>query len=139
MDELILPLSDWPILVVITGSRDWGESPAIWGDLDDIKDAGRMWGVVHGAARGADQVASNWAQFNDVREFRFPAQWEKHGKAAGPIRNGEMVNFAIDYARAQSLVVLVLAYPLPESRGTYDMIRKCQRVGMDVRNRGENG
>ena len=46
--------------------------------------------IVHGAARGADSLASAWATRNGVKQDSYPAEWDKHGKAAGFIRNEKM-------------------------------------------------
>jgi hypothetical protein len=43
--------------------------------------------LAHGAAEGADTWADKWARSRDVRVMRFPANWKKHGNAAGPLRN----------------------------------------------------
>lgn len=80
--------------------------------------------IVEGGARGADHLAATWAAANPgVRVEEYPADWAKHGKAAGPIRNELML------ANAQP-IDLVLAFvdkPLVESKGTYDMVRRAKR------------
>jgi hypothetical protein len=43
---------------------------------------------------GADYLGEQWAQKNWWIIHRFWPDWETHGKAAGPIRNREMVKFA---------------------------------------------
>lgn len=50
--------------------------------------------VVSGRARGPDRLGEMWAQENGIGIAAFPAQWDLHGKAAGPIRNQEMGEFA---------------------------------------------
>lgn len=47
--------------------------------------------IVHGDARGADRMAGDWARRHDVIEYACPADWDTHKKAAGPIRNREMM------------------------------------------------
>ena len=46
--------------------------------------------IVSGGARGADALGEQYAEENGFKIERHPAKWEKHGKAAGPIRNKEM-------------------------------------------------
>lgn len=69
--------------------------------------------LIHGAARGADSLAA--AIFSDIFPTRpvksFPANWAMHGRAAGPIRNKQMID--------EGLPTLVLAFP--GGRGTADM------------------
>lgn len=74
--------------------------------------------VVHGDARGADRLSGEWARDHGMKEEKHPANWELHGKAAGPIRNSEMLNSDID---------LVFAFWDGKSRGTMDMITKAQK------------
>lgn len=73
--------------------------------------------VVHGGAKGIDAAADDWAVVHWVPAKVFPADWKKHGKAAGPIRNAEMA----DYGDA---LVAVWDGRTP---GTRDMIRQMQR------------
>lgn len=73
--------------------------------------------IVSGGASGIDTLAVRWA-----REYRknirvFNAQWDKHGKAAGPIRNEEMAQYANG----------LIAIWDGRSRGTHDMIKKATK------------
>lgn len=47
--------------------------------------------IIHGAAKGADSLAGKWASANNIEQISFPAQWDKYGKAAGFLRNTEML------------------------------------------------
>lgn len=78
--------------------------------------------VIHGGARGADEAAADWGKSEHAQVIAFPADWKKHGKAAGPIRNQKM----IDEGRPD----VVLA--LPGGRGTADMIRRAEGAGLPV-------
>lgn len=78
--------------------------------------------LVHGGARGLDSLAATlWSMHGGGSVEAHPADWEKHGKAAGPIRNQEMVNLGAD---------LCLAFPLGESRGTRDCIYRALLAGI---------
>jgi len=84
------------VKVIIAGSRTL-ENRAI--DIQYILSSLRMdWlsvtEVVSGTARGVDQIGEDWAKDWDIPVKRFPADWDKHGKAAGFIRNGEMADYA---------------------------------------------
>ncbi len=46
--------------------------------------------ILSGGARGADALGERYADDNGFKIEKHPAEWEKHGKAAGPIRNKEM-------------------------------------------------
>ncbi len=44
-----------------------------------------------GNCRGADQLGERFAEETGLSVELYPAEWKKHGKAAGPIRNKKMV------------------------------------------------
>lgn len=78
--------------------------------------------VIHGAASGADQLAGAWARANGIRELAEPADWKRHGKAAGFIRNKAMLDMGPDY---------VIAFP--GGRGTAMMVEIARRAGVEVK------
>jgi hypothetical protein len=68
--------------------------------------------VIHGGANGADYIAGRWAQdTGGIPVEEFPADWNRHGNSAGPIRNQEM----LDKGKPD----LVVAFP--GGRGTADI------------------
>lgn len=48
--------------------------------------------VISGGATGADAAGEQWARGHSIPVRRFPADWSKHGKSAGPIRNAHARN-----------------------------------------------
>lgn len=79
--------------------------------------------VVHGAAAGIDSlcafaVRSLWP---DAVLEPHPADWKKHGKGAGPIRNAEMIASGLD-----KLLVF------RGGSGTANMRYQAQRAGIPV-------
>lgn len=77
--------------------------------------------IVSGAARGADSAAVDWAVVNWVNFEEYPADWEKHGKRAGHLRNQQMLDTGIDK---------VIAFP--GGRGTADMVNRARKAGVEV-------
>jgi predicted Rossmann-fold nucleotide-binding protein len=67
--------------------------------------------VMHGGAKGADEGAGQWAESEGIKPIVFRANWRKHGKAAGPMRNAVMLN--------QGKPDVVIAFP--GGRGTKNM------------------
>ena len=49
--------------------------------------------VVYGMATGVDRLGEIWAISNDKPVKEMPADWNKHKKAAGPIRNRQMAEY----------------------------------------------
>lgn len=78
--------------------------------------------VLSGGARGADFFGEGWARKSRLPVWRRPANWKKHGRAAGPVRNAEMV------AKADALIAVWDG----KSRGTADVISKAERAGLRV-------
>lgn len=78
--------------------------------------------IIAGGASGADTMAIDWAVVNWSPFTEYPADWAKHGKAAGAIRNQQM----LDDGKPN----LVLAFP--GGRGTADMIRRARKAGVPV-------
>lgn len=83
--------------VVICGSRNCPEdSKNLLYELDEIlfeeyRSGCKADQIVSGMARGADTLAVNFAKTRGVPLIEMPADWDKHGKAAGYIRNIEML------------------------------------------------
>lgn len=72
--------------------------------------------VVSGAARGADTLAARYAREHNIELIEHRANWREHGKAAGPLRNTQIVESATH----------MLAFPSRTGRGTQDSIRKAR-------------
>jgi len=77
--------------------------------------------LVHGAAQGADSLADAIAASFGWSRERHPADWNRYGKAAGPIRNQEMVDSGLD---------VLIAFP--GGRGTEDMVTRAKAAGVLV-------
>ena len=78
--------------------------------------------IISGHARGADKLGERFANANGCNLLIFPADWGKYKKAAGPIRNQQMID--------EGKPDLVVAFP--GGRGTQDMIKRAKRYGIEV-------
>lgn len=78
--------------------------------------------IVSGGAAGVDTLAIEYAVENDLPFTIYEADWDRHGKAAGPIRNFKMAK------NAEALIAIWDG----ESRGTRNMIEEAKRVGIKV-------
>lgn len=92
-----------PYRILITGSRDWTDRDLFNNALADIVrpiPAHQDIVIVHGAARGADTMADDFARIYGATPERHPA--EDHGRWpwCGPIRNRHMVRLGADIALA---------------------------------------
>lgn len=82
--------------------------------------------VVSGCASGPDSFGIEWAESRGLYVQRFPADWKRHGKRAGILRNVLMAEHVKE--RGGEL----LAFWTAESRGTAHMIQACERIGVPV-------
>jgi hypothetical protein len=122
--EISAETSHYQMRVLVCGGRDYQDMRELFGVLDGIHAKTPIGLVIHGAYRGADTLAAEWAKSRGVRELPFPADWNAHpGGAAGPIRNSRML--------AEGGPDLVVAFP--GGSGTADCVRKAERAGVPVR------
>ena len=88
-----------------------------------IRDSGfEITKVVSGGALGADKLGEEWARDNQIPVQRFPADWTRHGKSAGPLRNIQMAE------NADALIAIWDGV----SRGTKHMIEAAAQRGLMV-------
>lgn len=115
------------IKVLVCGGRSYNDKQHIYDMLSVIHREEGISVIIHGDATGADFWAKQWASMHasEVKEAAFPivrADWERHGRAAGPLRNQEMLDAGPD---------LVVAFP--GGGGTADMVRRAKKGGVEVR------
>ena len=101
--------------VIIAGSRDCNDYDLLCSVIE--KSGIEITEVVSGGARGVDTMGEKWAEENNIPVIRFPAEWDKHGKSAGFIRNSEMAKFAD----------ALIAIQINNSRGTAHMVEQMRK------------
>jgi predicted Rossmann-fold nucleotide-binding protein len=108
--------------VLVCGGRDFSDAAAVRRALQAVHDKYLIGLIIEGGALGADRLARQWAIDNGVPYCTYAADWKKHGKAAGPMRNERMI--------AEGEPDAVVAFP--GGRGTADMIGKARAAGLRV-------
>lgn len=119
------------IRVIVTGSRHLDDPTPVVQALRELANDHAELTVVHGdCPSGADRHAARWCRTEGsthptcrVVEESHPANWQGHGKSAGPIRNRKMVALGAD---------LMLAFPLDGGRGTQHCVRVAAAAGIPV-------
>ena len=101
--------------ILITGSRHWENKEIIKTALETYQGYSDVV-VIHGGAPGADHAADESAKELGYTVEIHRANWSAYGKFAGPKRNQEMVDSGVD---------VCLAFPMEDSRGTYDCMRRA--------------
>lgn len=107
--------------VLVCGGRDYKDRDYLWNFLDGLGPP-EITEVISGMARGADTFAAEWAIRFGFPLHKFPAEWDKYGRRAGPIRNQQMLD--------EGKPDLVVAFP--GGTGTADMIRRAKKAGVEV-------
>lgn len=82
--------------------------------------------IVSGHASGADKMAEEYAKEHGLSLTIMPAEWNRYGRAAGPIRNKKM----LDYIVGEEPVLV--AFWDGKSKGTKDMITKARQANVDT-------
>ena len=103
--------------LIIAGGRDYHLTPEDYEFLDGLDDVTE---VISGGATGADHDGELWAIDREIPVIRVDPNWEKHGKAAGPIRNRQMAY------RADAVVLF------PGGRGTESMAKEARDAGITI-------
>lgn len=109
--------------ILICGSRDFNEVDEILYVFENLSKDDI---IIHGGARGADSIAGWIAKQRGMEVKEFPAQWKKHGRAAGPIRNQQMIN------EGKPDKAYAFYKDKSKSRGTADMVRRCKKAGIPI-------
>ena len=115
--------------ILVCGGRDFKDQHKVNLVLDGLQMKHNHIFIIEGGAIGADRLAQNWAKeiHGIIPEFvnykTFKADWGTHGKAAGPIRNQQMID--------EGKPDLVVAFP--GGAGTADMVRRAKKAGIEVR------
>lgn len=104
--------------VIIAGSRHFTNYEFVKKTVDDfIAIAGiEVEEIVSGGARGVDTLGERYAREHNYPLKRFPADWIRYGRAAGPIRNKQMAEYAD----------VLIAFS-SGSRGTENMISQMEQ------------
>lgn len=112
--------------LIVAGGRDFTDYTKASDEIMRLfreKLTGYRLSIVSGLARGADALGYRFAEEHELVCHKFAAKWDEYGKAAGPIRNAEMGDFADG----------LLAFWDGSSRGTKHMIDYMRKKGKRVR------
>ena len=120
------------LVIVAGGGRDLLWLPAQIAAVLMARTSGQLvHGLLHGGARGADRTIGRAAHQLGWPVEVLPADWRRHGRAAGPIRNRELLELAISRAEALSsaaATVSVLVVAFPGGAGTASLVREARRL-----------
>lgn len=104
--------------LAIVGSRTLTDAQLVADEADRINAETPVTELISGGAAGADRLGEAWARTHDIPVRKLLPDWDRHGRAAGIIRNSDIV------ARADR----VIAFWDGASRGTRDTIAKARKA-----------
>lgn len=112
--------------ILVTGSRDWDDKETIYRALAETQGVmpHDQMILIHGGARGADGIASRYADSMDWGNQIYHPEWDKYGKRAGILRNEAMVNAGAD---------VCLAFIRNQSRGATHCANYAETMGVPVK------
>ena len=115
--------------IIVAGGRDFSNYILLSETLDAVlkryTDSETI--IVTGCCHGADALGERYAKEHGIPVKRFPADWQQYGKAAGPIRNRKMAEYA---AERDGMLV---AFWDGKSRGTASMVRLAEKYGLRIK------
>lgn len=117
------------MIVIVTGGRNNYDYRFIELSLQNLHMQYDFKLLCHGDAPGVDRIAGQWALYQGLAVRPYPADWDTHGKKAGPIRNSFMLK-----AANPDMVVAFRG-----NWGTDDMVLKTKAAGValvDLREQG---
>lgn len=107
--------------VIVCGGRDYTDIVNVFTKLEAFHAETPISELMQGGAIGADHIAKTWAERREVPVHTVNADWKKNGRAAGPMRNADMLKWKPD---------VVIAFP--GGVGTQDMIDKATKANVKV-------
>ena len=114
------------IKIVIAGCRNFNNYELAKEFIDlcisDIRGENEIV-IISGGAKGADSIGEQYAKENGFEIQRFPADWKRYGRSAGPKRNKEMAEYC-DFA---------ICFWDGKSKGTKSMIGYAEKLGKIVK------
>ena len=108
--------------VLVCGGRDFDDALTLELWLEEVHIERGITLLIEGGARGADYMARKFAEGRGIPVKTFQADWKRHGKAAGAIRNKQMLD--------DGSPNLVVAFD--GGRGTANMVQQAQAAGIEV-------
>lgn len=111
---------------LICGSRNWKNEKLLRKRVLSILGPGNHT-IINGACKGADLMSSSLAMDQEWKLVEVPANWNKHGKKAGPLRNHQMIIENPDLDG-----VIAFTNNIKGSKGTKDMIFQANKHGIPV-------
>ena len=110
--------------VIVCGDRNWTDKEII---RRELKAYPKDTVIIHGACRGADRIAGEIGKQLGFAIEEYSADWETFGKAAGHIRNKQMID------EGKPTLVLAFHSDIDNSKGTKNMLKQAEKAGIETK------
>lgn len=108
--------------LIIAGGRDFENYAMLCNRVDKLLNGNPNVEIVCGLAKGADLLGKRYALSRKLSIAEFPANWKRHGKSAGYIRNDQMAQYSD----------VLIAFWDGKSKGTKHMIDLAYKRNLEV-------
>lgn len=109
--------------ILVCGGRDFYDWRLLEQTLYDLLKGETENCIIEGGASGADLLSKQYAWYNKIDYIECLADWDKHGKKAGILRNIEMLE--------KGKPDLVVAFP--GGKGTAHMVKIAKEANIEVK------
>lgn len=106
------------MIAIVCGGRNFEDVEFIRNTLDELQPDC----IIQKGCRGVDSITKEWAEHSGIPCFTCPANWDYHGKKAGPLRNKWM----LDFTKATHLIAF------PGGVGTRGMIELAKKANLEI-------
>lgn len=112
--------------VIVCGGRDFSNKNLCYESLEKILKGRENLEIVSGHAKGADTYGEDYARDKGISISIFKPDWKHYGRGAGPIRNRQMLEYAL---KEQPIII---AFWDGKSKGTKNMIEQGRAANAEV-------
>lgn len=113
--------------IIVSGSRYWSEKKHYSVIFAVLKQYDQKTTIITGGCRGVDALAEKAARKLGMTVVTYPAKWQQYGRAAGPIRNEQMIT------QERPDMVLLFHDDIENSRGTKNMRNLAKKYGITAK------
>lgn len=110
--------------ILICGDRNWTNKKRLFDVMIRIVRKHDTECIIEGEAKGADTMGREFGEYYKIPVLKFPEDWNKYHKGAGPIRNKQML--------MEGLPTLIIGFHnnIDQSKGTKNMLYLAKNLSV---------
>lgn len=115
--------------ILVTGDRNWSDINSVHSVLSSFP---KNTILIHGCCRGLDLICAAIGESLGFEIRAYPADWNTHGKSAGPMRNQRMIDS--EHSEKEKIdFCLAFHDDIASSKGTADMIARAKAANITTK------